>query len=219
MQGNEPGAAAEASGRDIGILAALTLAAALVSCALCGGLAGVVGTLPRLLLSAALLAALLWPVNLAGSWLLRRRAAQLAGVEVEILQVECERAVALEGEHSSVDPALLVEIGGGKLLFLCGQWAWDPATYGAGDDASSSEDTQAWNRLFPPHEFPARRFTLTRLPLTGQVLGIRIEGPTLLPERSLQVELAARRPRRSDVVTGSLGDVEGALAALPREAS
>jgi hypothetical protein len=136
----------------------------------------------------------------------------LAGGEVEVVRVETDRAIALEGDHSSVHPALAVDVGGGKVLFLCGQWAWDEERFGA-EPAPDDEGEAWWNRCRPPHAFPSRRFTLTRLPSTGEVLRIDVEGEYLEPEQrpDVVVELASRNPKPSQLLTGSLDDLEAAL--------
>jgi hypothetical protein len=145
----------------------------------------------------------------------RRYAADVAGGEVEVLEVETDRAVALEVDHSSVDPAIVIELGEGKCLLLDGQWAWNPEIFGA-KVRPEEDDPPWWNGLPPPHAFPTRRFTLTRLPVSGEVLGIEPQGDYLAPEKTVGVDLAKREPRPSETLAGSIDAIDALLDRFPK---
>src|SRR5262245_57885898 len=145
--------------------------------------------------------------------------ADIARSEVEVLDVEADAAVKLSADHSSVDPAVLIDIGGGRLLLLKGQWLEDPETYGQPD--AQTEDDPPWlNWLPPPHSFPSRRFTLARWPVSGTVLGIEVRGDYLEPrEMTQRTELRKLPEAPSQILQGTLEDVDGALAGAERTPS
>ena len=139
--------------------------------------------------------------------------ADVRGGHAEEIVVEAERAVALAVDHSSVDPAICIDIGEGKVLLLCGQWAWEPTIYGAA--TAAEEDPPWWNGLAAPHSFPSRQFRLTRLPATGKVLAIAVDGDYLQPEGPVGIDLARLGPRPSQILDGSLDRIGETLTRLP----
>ncbi len=136
-----------------------------------------------------------------------------SGDELEEYRVQGARAVELATEHSSVDPALAIDIGHGKVLVLAGQWLSDPEIYGARDEDRPPGDDglQYLNGLPPPRTFPSVAFTLTRDPRGDKVLSIQVEGPALALAPPLEVELLPRRPGLADAWL-----LEGRLEDLPR---
>ena len=146
----------------------------------------------------------------------RAKAGQAAGV-VEEIRVQAGRAVRWEGLHSSMDPTVCIDIGGGRLLLLLGQWMWDEATFGVpGDEGLEPSDEAAEkyvNGLPPPWSFPATRFTVRRVPATGHVLSIKIEGEYLQPAASaLDLEQTKLDViPASAVLEGTLDDLGAAL--------
>jgi hypothetical protein len=81
---------------------------------------------------------------------------------VEVVDVTVSRAVDL---GSPVSPAWLLEVGDGRLLFLCGRWLLDPVTFGG---AASP--------------FPRTRLKVARAPASGAVVGIELGGDPVAPE-------------------------------------
>ena len=141
---------------------------------------------------------------------------------VEEVAVTCSRAVAVEGDHSSITPGVCVEIGGGKLMLLLGQWLEDPDVLGvpSGTRLRATDDDERYlNRLPPPWSFPASKFTLRRVAATGDVLSLRVEGPYLEPHGeavSLEASAFELLPQ-SAVLRGDLSDFDGALKrAVPK---
>jgi hypothetical protein len=135
--------------------------------------------------------------------------------EVEELIVETDRALALQTDHSSVSPAIAIELGDGKVLLLCGPWAMDMGFYGEQTPPDEADLERTWNGLRPPHAFPARLFRLTRLASSGHVLFIEPGGEYLAPDGPIGVELSKRGPRASEIVPGSLDDVRRDPASWP----
>ncbi len=151
-----------------------------------------------------------------------RRAATKGTVDatlVEEIAVTCNRAVAVEGDHSSITPGVCVEIGDGTLLLLLlllGQWLEDPDVLGVPKSTrlrATDDDERYLNRLPPPWSFPATKFTLRRVAATGDVLSLRVEGPYLEPHgEALSLEASAfELPPQSAVLRGDLSDFESAL--------
>jgi hypothetical protein len=108
----------------------------------------------------------------------RRRRRERRDVQkrmVEVIQAEDVR-LAQQEEHNDEGPLYYVGIGEGKVLFLGGQWLGDWPIYNVAPPEIEDDDEY----LGPP--FPASAFTLSRLPLSGEVLRIDITGPPLAPE-------------------------------------
>jgi hypothetical protein len=148
----------------------------------------------------------------------RRRARvrdDLTRGEIEELLVETDRALALETDHSSVSPAVVIELGEGQLLLLCGGWTGVMGFYGEQTPPSDADVERTWNGLPPPYAFPARLFRLTRLSSSGHVLFIEPGGEYLAPEGPLGVDLAKHSPRPSEILQGSLDDVRRDPASWP----
>lgn len=141
--------------------------------------------------------------------------------EVEEWAVRTGRVVMLGPDHESVDPAVLIDVGDGRVLLLCGQWLRDPETYGAPpletDPEDDYDELAPLNGLPPPHTFPCTEFVIKRWPETGEVLAIRAAGEALRSEQVVGVELAERRPRPSQVLAGSVDDVDGVMRQLEQQ--
>ena len=100
-----------------------------------------------------------------------RRSRQLAERDikernVEVIRVENARLVQLE-EHNDEGPLYCFGIGGGRVLFLGGQWLYE----------FYDEHTEE-------PRFPSSSFTVHRLP-SGPVLRIEVSGEQLAPEAVL----------------------------------
>lgn len=133
-----------------------------------------------------------------------------AGGEIEEIRVQGARALEIEGDHSSVEPAAGIAIGGGKILLVAGQWLDDPDLYGS-PSVALDEDDELFGTVFPCEAFTARRD-----PTSGEILSIRIEGrPLELPPSIQGVELTRRRPSSlaSWFLDGRLEDLPAILGA------
>jgi hypothetical protein len=135
---------------------------------------------------------------------------QPADSEVEEVRVRGARAVEVDGDHSSVTPAAAIEVAGGKLLLLAGQWLDEPTTYGLPEADPCDEDGPFGT------VFPCQGFTLRRVPASGEVRSIRIEGePIQLAPPFVGVELTRLRPSGFDswFIDGRLEDLPALLEA------
>ena len=112
------------------------------------------------------------------------------------------------------DPVLVFEIGEGRVLLLLGQWLRDAETYGA-PPVQGDPNQETCNGLDPPWAFPSDSFTVTRLPHSGRVLGIRVTGPYLPPADPV-AELLPHEWAASEVFSGSLEEVVTRLTMKPR---
>jgi hypothetical protein len=117
---------------------------------------------------------------------------------VEVIDVAVSRAVDL---GSAVSPAWLLEVGDGRLLFLCGRWLLDPTTYGG---AAGS--------------FPRTRLTVARAPASGAVVGLTLGGDPVSPEHyDLPDHLfGAVVSRDSEIIEGTLEALLRLGGAAPR---
>lgn len=146
----------------------------------------------------------------------RAKSAKDAGVVEEIRVRNASRAVQWEGLHSSMDPAICIDIGGGRLLLLLGQWMYYrervfrvPA--GAVPEQSDEADEKYVNGMPPPWSFPSTAFTIRRVPKTGTVLSVRVEGAYLEPTPSDFESLRLDDMPRSSVLEGTLRDLASAV--------
>ena len=144
-----------------------------------------------------------------------------AGV-VQQIHVRTSRVAQFEPDHSSIDPAFAFDIGRGNLLVVAGQWIVnEPRTFGVPSGTAPLVDEDLaeaiGNRLPPPWSFPSDRFTLSRLPVSGEVLSVRVAGEALVPTKGPILEAARHRVLQSLIVEGSFEALAGALDRLPRE--
>lgn len=143
----------------------------------------------------------------------REDAARKVVEEIEVTQA---RVFELEPVVEGRDPVLAFDLGERKILLLQGQWLRDPAVYGA-DRARGDASENFLNGLEAPCSFPSGAFTLLRLPASGRVIGIRVQGEYLAPSR----KIAALEPDYilgdSELFEGALEDVGGILAQSHRQ--
>jgi hypothetical protein len=141
----------------------------------------------------------------------RRRAAQ--DCEDQVIQdIHVVEPRVLEiGLISDNEPILAFQIADNKILFLQGQWLRDCGTYGV--DAPGIEPYEEFiNGLPPPHSFPSSEFTLSRLPNSGEVLGIRVAGRYLAPGAAVEALKPEYDFADSELLDGSLDDIADVLA-------
>ena len=109
------------------------------------------------------------------------------------------------------EPILAFDIGDQKILFLQGQWLRASETYGAPHQADDPEDNIV-NGLPKPFSFPSRAFTVLRLPHSGRVLNIRVQGDYLAPEKTVEALRREYEFGDSELLDGSVDDIAGVLA-------
>jgi len=115
------------------------------------------------------------------------------------------------GLISDNEPILAFDIGDKKILFLQGQWLREPQTYGAPPQTDDPEE-QFLNGLPRPYSFPSSAFTVTRLPHSGRVLRIRVQGDYLAPERTVEALRREYNFNDSELFSGALEDIAAVLA-------
>lgn len=109
------------------------------------------------------------------------------------------------------EPILAFDIGDNKILFLQGQWLRDFGTYGT-DGPKGDPCDEFINGLPEPNSFPTSEFTISRLPISGVVLGIRIAGKYVAPQAVVEALKPEYEFRDSELFDGSLDDMATVLA-------
>ncbi|MDH4183483.1 MAG: hypothetical protein OEV92_04620 [Nitrospinota bacterium] len=115
---------------------------------------------------------------------IRRSLARMDAGAGVVQEIWVKNPIALAvGFADTHDPAIVMDIGGGKLLYIFGQWIYDPGIYGA-ELANMNEDPveDRVNGMPDPFGFPASEFTLVRMRHRGRALSLKVNGPYLAPE-------------------------------------
>jgi len=93
----------------------------------------------------------------------------------------------------------------GKILFLWGQWLYDPHVFPDSLWHQSSGDDKL--------TFPSSRFILQRSVALGRVLRVELSGPLVLPIRTLPAdEIPLHGLRESEIIEGSLDNLHEVMA-------
>lgn len=163
------------------------------------------------------LAAVLLFVAMLGTFLSqerrRRKRAHKDLAEATIQEIAVTDARVIEiGAINDIEPIFVFDIGGGKLLYLQGQWLREESIYGA-PRVDGDPDGRFLNGLDAPYSFPSTSFTVVRLPNTGRVLSIRPSG-TYLPPIGNPVEALRKEYDfgQSSVFDGDLESISEVLA-------
>jgi hypothetical protein len=128
---------------------------------------------------------------------------------IEELAVSTTRVVEI-GLINDNEPILAFDIGYDKLLFLQGQWLRDPEVYGLKVvNEDPSEDFL--NGLAAPHSFPSSSFIIDRLQHSGRVFTIRVNGPYLAPEKTIEALRPDYEFGDSEIFTGRIDDIAEVL--------
>ena len=130
--------------------------------------------------------------------------------QVQEIHVVNPRVVELTALTDN-EPVLAFDIGDDQVLFLQGQWIRDEATYGMVPVESDDAQEDFLNRLPPPHAFPSTEFTVTRLPHSGSVLGIRVSGEYIHPGTPVVAMEMDYAFGDSELFAGTLDDIAGVL--------
>lgn len=110
---------------------------------------------------------------------------------------------------------LCLDLGEGLLLYLGGEWIFDPLIFGATiDDLEKLQETDfdRVNFMPDPFGFPCTEFILTRLPGSGTVLSVKILGKYLGPLDELDVMEREHDFQDSELLQGKLEDIAMILA-------
>jgi hypothetical protein len=117
--------------------------------------------------------------------------------------------VGLINDHA---PIVAMDIGDGKLLFLQGQWLIDLSIYGAPQMERKDDYEEFLNQLPAPYSFPSSAFTILRLPHSGMVLHIRVEGAYVRPEKEVEALRREFQFGDSELLEGELEQIADVLA-------
>lgn len=129
---------------------------------------------------------------------------------VQEISVSDPRVIEI-GLINDNEPILAFDIGDGKILFLQGQWLREDSIYGAPRQQGDPEE-QFLNGLPEPFSFPSTAFTVTRLPHSGRVTSIRVQGDYLPPERTVEALKREYEFGDSELFDGAFDDIAGVLA-------
>ncbi|EAQ82196.1 hypothetical protein [Blastopirellula marina] len=135
--------------------------------------------------------------------------------QVEEIQV-MEADVVEIGMTGFDEPALLFAIDEGQLLLLQGLWLFGGNTYGVDLDWSlQGGAAEVFNGLPAPNSFPSSVFVVTRYPLSGDVISIRVEGEYRTPriENVKYAEKHCTALRDCEILSGTLETLEQSLTA------
>ncbi len=138
----------------------------------------------------------------------------LEKMTVEVIEVREPRAVEIV-PNSPAAPALALDVGGGRVLYLQGQWLREGETYGA-PRQTDEPDESYFNGYPPPHAFPSTRFALARLPESGRVLGILVSGSYVPVGDAVDVLRPEHEMLDSELIAGSLDALSEAFAEARR---
>ena len=134
-----------------------------------------------------------------------------ASREVEVVEV-CDAIILQQSEYNDEGPIFYFGIGSNKVLFVWGQWLFDPSIYPTQMGLKSEDDEEMW----PP--FPCRSFVLHRLSHSGQVLLIDPKSERAEPDRTLQSkEIPLAGQPDSLLLEGDLDDLKAIMAKTTRK--
>jgi hypothetical protein len=125
---------------------------------------------------------------------------------VEVFDVE-DPVVVTQEEYNDEGPIYYLDIGDNKVLFLWGQWVYDPHVFPDSAWHSGNEEDEG---AFP---FPSSRFRLHRAPCSGRVLRLELLGTPVKPIKVLKrQEILLSGLRESELLEGSLNELSAAIA-------
>jgi len=129
---------------------------------------------------------------------------------VEVFEVT-DPIVVKQEEYNDEGPIYYLDIGEGKIMFLCGQWMFDPHIVPDGPSQVPDDETMA---------FPSSHFRLHRVPTSGDVIRVENLGKPVAPVKTIPAKaVAIPACRASEIVEGSLEDLPAVLARFPPSTS
>jgi hypothetical protein len=124
----------------------------------------------------------------------------LTGGSVEVVDV-CDPVLVSQEEYNSEGPICYLDIGRNKILFLWGQGMYDPHVFpGSAGHSDPAQPDQC--------PFPCSRFRLHRIPESGRVLRVELQGNPVAPNKMLKwrdIPLSGLRP--SEILDGTLDEL------------
>ncbi len=140
-----------------------------------------------------------------------RRAQSLAWGDASLGRVEVvevtDPVVVQQEEYNDEGPIYYLDIGGGKIMFVWGQWMFDPNVFpGNHWHAAADNDDE-------PLPFPSSHFRLHRAPTSGRVLRVENLGTRVQPTKTIPVKaVALSNLRECEIASGSLDDLPAVVA-------
>lgn len=135
---------------------------------------------------------------------------------VQIIHVT-DSAVIQQEEYNDEGPILYFQLDAKTILFLWGQWLFDPHVYGA-ENLTIAEDAETFlNAQECQFAFPCTEFTIHRSPELGRVLKIETNGNPLSPIKTLGWRnIPLQNLADCEILQGSFDDLPGAMARCKR---
>ncbi|GAB5440682.1 MAG: hypothetical protein Fues2KO_10310 [Fuerstiella sp.] len=109
----------------------------------------------------------------------------------------------------NIGPNLAIELSDESVLYLQGQWLLNESIFRAPVPKNDEGDDRL-NGLPDPHSFPSAEFTLTRLPHSGEVLRIDVQGEYQPPGPAVDALKKHYRFQPSEIFSGpitAIGDL------------
>jgi len=132
--------------------------------------------------------------------------------QVQIIHVTNATFIEQASAYSE-GPILYLPLDDETILFLWGQWLYDPFVYGAEDHYPEGDEETFLNGQEALFAFPCTEFTLHRLPQSGLVLRIETGGEPATCVKELDAEqIALQNLRPSEIFKGTFDDLPTAMS-------
>jgi hypothetical protein len=143
-------------------------------------------------------------------------ASDLRSDSVQVIRVS-NAAVVQQQEYNDEGPIFYFQIDDDTILFLWGQWLFDPHIYGAENEKIAEDAETFLNGQVRRFAFPCTEFTIHRMPALGRVLRIETNGEPLSPARTLNwSDIPLSGLADCELLQGALDDLAGAMARRER---
>jgi hypothetical protein len=140
----------------------------------------------------------------------------LTNESVQIIHVT-DSPVIQQEEHNDEGPILYFQLDNETILFLWGQWLFDPHIYGAEYHTIAHDVETFLNAQDREFAFPCTEFTIHRSPKLGRVLKIETNGKPLFPIKTLNwSDIPLQNFADCELIQGSFDDLPGAMARCNR---
>lgn len=135
---------------------------------------------------------------------------------VQIIHVTDARVIQ-QHEYNDEGPILYFDLDDETILFVWGQWLFDPHTYGAESHTIPDDSETFLNAQDRRFAFPCTEFTIHRSPELGRVLKIETNGKPLSPIKTLDWrDIPLQNLADCEILQGSFDDLRGAMARCKR---
>lgn len=146
----------------------------------------------------------------------RAAKSDLRGQSVEVIHVT-DASVIQQQEYNDEGPILYFKLDDDTILFLWGQWLFDPHTYGAENHTIVDDAETFLNGHDRQFAFPCTEFWIHRSPKLGRVLKIETNGEPLSPVRTLEWgDIPLNNLPDCEILQGAFDDLPGTMARRKR---